>query len=147
MQLSGSQKSGALHGAVEVYGKEWSFGEKESGTGVYACEPMKCEEHQYRESIDMGETELTEEQVGALIQVLEVEWPGDSYDLLRRNCCTFSDEMCVALGVGHIPEWVNSLAGAGARIADAAESLSDWFGSLTGSLDTGGDGAVSEGME
>merc|ERR1712060_603032 len=44
------------------------------------------------------------------------DWPGSDYDLLRHNCCHFSDALCQALGVGPIPGWVTSLAGVGAML-------------------------------
>eukprot|EP00931_Biecheleriopsis_adriatica_P040857 TRINITY_DN23400_c0_g1_i2.p1 TRINITY_DN23400_c0_g1~~TRINITY_DN23400_c0_g1_i2.p1 ORF type:complete len:246 (-),score=68.63 TRINITY_DN23400_c0_g1_i2:16-726(-) len=110
--------TGAFHGAVEVYGQEWSFGYCEEGTGVFSCPPRGCSAHSFRESVSMGETSKTETEVFEIIAQFENEWPGSGYDLLRRNCCSFSDEFCVQLGVGHIPAWVNNLAGAGATVLD-----------------------------
>lgn len=110
--------TGAFHGAVEVYGQEYSFGYCDNGSGVFGCPPKGCDAHAYRESIAMGETNLTESQSNDLIKELSAEWPGSDYDLLKRNCCTFSDVLCVKLGVGHIPPWVNNLAGAGATLHD-----------------------------
>merc|ERR1712146_682851 len=40
------------------------------------------------------------------------------YHLLQRNCCDFSNELCKRLGVGRVPGWVKSAAGAGARLDD-----------------------------
>ena len=54
----------------------------------------------------------------AIITRFMEEWPGTGYDLLRRNCCSFSDALCVALGVGPIPTWVHRLADAGAALGD-----------------------------
>lgn len=112
--------TGAFHGAVEIHGKEWSFGECEEGTGVFGCEPTKCEMHVYREAIEMGSTTLTKEEVDVLLERLRKEWPGSGYDLLRRNCCHFSDAFCRELGVGEVPSWVMSMANAGAGVADAS---------------------------
>merc|ERR1712232_443966 len=72
----------------------------------------------------MGETKLSEAEVDALIKKLSDEWRGDSYDLLRRNCCTFSDELCQQLGVGPVPRWVVNLAGAGATVHDGFKKAS-----------------------
>lgn len=41
-------------------------------------------------------------------------WQGTGYDVLTRNCCHFSDELSRQLGVGPLPLWTMSLAGAGA---------------------------------
>mmetsp|Transcript_168356 Transcript_168356/g.540891 ORF Transcript_168356/g.540891 Transcript_168356/m.540891 type:complete len:291 (+) Transcript_168356:175-1047(+) len=110
--------TGAFHGGVEVYGLEWSYGYVENGTGVFPCTPMQCTMHRYRESLVMGTTHMSEARVQQTIEVLKREWQGTNYDLLRHNCCTFSDELCCRLGVGHIPDWVTNLAAAGATIQD-----------------------------
>jgi len=111
--------TGAFHAAVEIYGEEWSFGYTDGGgSGVFSCPPKGCEAHAYRESLLMGETAMSEREVMALLDKLALEWRGEDYDLLRRNCCSFSDEFCVQLGVGNIPPWVKNLAGAGATLDD-----------------------------
>mmetsp|Transcript_79599 Transcript_79599/g.200200 ORF Transcript_79599/g.200200 Transcript_79599/m.200200 type:complete len:299 (+) Transcript_79599:83-979(+) len=110
--------TGAFHGAVEVYGLEWSYGYVENGTGVFQCTPMQCSAHHYRESVSMGTTRLSEEQVENLLQQLMHDWPGMDYDLLRHNCCHFCDDLCCRLGVGNIPDWVTNLAAAGATLED-----------------------------
>lgn len=110
--------TGAFHGAVEVYGQEWSFGFCEEGTGVFPCPPKGCDMHAYREAVPMGETALSEREVAELLDTMSKEWAGRDYDLLRRNCCNFSDALCVRLGVGNVPTWVTNLAGAGATLQD-----------------------------
>mmetsp|Transcript_90873 Transcript_90873/g.261865 ORF Transcript_90873/g.261865 Transcript_90873/m.261865 type:complete len:278 (-) Transcript_90873:158-991(-) len=112
--------TGAFHGGVEVYGSEWSYGFVESGSGVFPCPPMRCTIHRYRETIEMGITNLPMEAVEELIVQMKREWAGKDYDLLRKNCCIFSDEFCVRLGVGHIPAWVTNLAAAGATLSEGA---------------------------
>ena len=37
-------------------------------------------------------------EVWAILCKLKLEWPGDSYDILNRNCITFSDEFTKCLG-------------------------------------------------
>jgi len=110
--------TGAFHGAVEVYGREWSFGYVEGDTGVFCCEPGKCEAHSYKEAVDMGQTQMSEDEVSALIERMASDWPGESYELLTKNCCSFCDAFCIELGVGPIPKWVSNLAGAGATVQD-----------------------------
>jgi len=66
----------------------------------------------------MGETTLSKEDVKQVLRQLAQEYPGNSYDLLRRNCCHFSDDFCHRLGVGPIPPWVNHLACTGASVDD-----------------------------
>merc|ERR1712070_650419 len=53
-----------------------------------------------------------------ILQQLVEDWQSKDYDILRHNCCDFSDDMCVRLGVGHVPSWVTNLADAGAKIAN-----------------------------
>ena len=54
---------GVFHGAVEVYGEEWSFGYCQQGTGVYNCEPRKNPFYTYRETIDLGTTRRNKVEV------------------------------------------------------------------------------------
>ncbi|KAL1552842.1 deSI-like protein [Salvia divinorum] len=88
---------GIFHSAVQVYGdEEWSFGFCEQGTGVFHCpstqNPME----------------------------LSREWPGESYDLLAKNCNHFCDEFCERLGVSKLPGWVNRFANAGDTAVEIA---------------------------
>jgi len=114
--------TGAFHAAVEVYGKEWSFGYIEQGTGIFCCRPKGCTAHRYREAVSMGLTEFGREEVEELLESMSVEWPGVDYDLLHQNCCHFSNELCKVLGVGPIPRWVMNLAGAGATVSDGVKT-------------------------
>lgn len=122
--------TGAFHCGVEVYGCEWSYsdvayapGECPVGTGIFSCQPKHCEGHSYCESIPMGSTSMSEVEVGALLGLLRAEWPVYAYNTLRKNCCHFSDEMCHRLGVGSIPSWVMNLAGAGAAVVAAGDTV------------------------
>jgi hypothetical protein len=49
---------------------------------------------------------------------MKPEWMARTYDLFRKNCCFFSKEFAVELGVGSIPDWVYSLANVGAVVDD-----------------------------
>ena len=117
--------TGAYHAGVEVYGKEWSFGftDNAEDSGLFHSEPMKCDMHQYRESIEMGNTTLTKKEVADLLTNMEPDWKSGAYDLLSRNCCTFSDAFCQGLGVGKIPERITCLAAAGSTVRDAGRSV------------------------
>mmetsp|Transcript_51327 Transcript_51327/g.166420 ORF Transcript_51327/g.166420 Transcript_51327/m.166420 type:complete len:264 (+) Transcript_51327:101-892(+) len=108
--------TGAFHAGVEIYGTEWSFGFIEFGSGVFPNPPTHCPGHQYRERLELGQTNLNEHQVEAVIDRLAEEWQGPDYDLLRHNCCHFSAALCRALDVDEVPRWVTNLAGAGATI-------------------------------
>ena len=87
----------------------WSFA---NGTGVFSCPAKGCEGHRYRETIKMGATAQSQDQVESLLP----QWYGHEYDLLTRNCCHFSDTFVQALRLGPLPPRIMKLAQAGACI-------------------------------
>lgn len=115
--------TGVFHCGVEVYGCEWSYSDTTTGLGdgVFPSKPTCCDGHDYCETLLMGQTTTTEDEVAKLIRLLKKEWPVAEYDTLKRNCCHFSNELCQRLGVGSIPGWVMNLAGAGAAIAASGD--------------------------
>lgn len=128
---------GVFHAGVEVNGLEWCFGYSGSEThpGVACVEPRGHPQHHYRQTVAMGYTRLSGEEVADIVTQLLEEYPGQDYDLLRRNCCHFADDFARRLGVGGIPGWVMRLAkvGAGveAMIASAPKPIRQRFGFLT----------------
>jgi len=109
--------TGAFHAGVEVLGQEWSYGQAPRGeSGIILCKPRRNPCHRFRESLHMGQTTLSDEQVRVLLAQMHGEWLGADYDLLSRNCCHFSDAFCRRLGVGSAPDWLTNLAGAGAVV-------------------------------
>mmetsp|Transcript_92008 Transcript_92008/g.260451 ORF Transcript_92008/g.260451 Transcript_92008/m.260451 type:complete len:264 (-) Transcript_92008:84-875(-) len=115
--------AGAYHAAVEVNGREWSYGYVHFGTGVFSCGPAQCYAHTYREAVHMGHTRLTPRAIKRVLRGLEAQWRGRDYDLLRQNCCHFCDALCVCLGVGQVPTWLTNLSNAGLTIADGVENM------------------------
>ncbi|XP_059667123.1 uncharacterized protein LOC132312675 [Cornus florida] len=114
---------GIFHSAVQVYGdEEWSFGFCEQGTGVFSCPCGKNPMYTYRESIVLGETSFSIFKVNQILRELSREWPGNSYDLLSKNCNHFCDELCERLGVSKLPGWVNRFAQAGDTAVEIAGS-------------------------
>ncbi len=101
---------GIFHGAVEVNGEEWSYGFCERGSGVYCCRPRGNTGYTYRESVPLGVTALSPARVRSVLAVLQVQWPGDAYDLLARNCNHFCAQLAEQLGVAPPPPWVNRFA-------------------------------------
>lgn len=110
--------TGAFHAAVEVYGAEYSYGFVQDGTGIFSNAPKGCQLHHYRESIDIGTTTKTKEEMLTIIEEMKESWPGKDYDLLRRNCVVFSKAFVDKLGADPVPPWVTNLAGAGATVQD-----------------------------
>lgn len=134
--------SGAYHGGVEIYGREWSFGGfppdydiPSDQTGVFDCVPRACEMHHFHEMVFMGRTQMSKNQVDALLEKLMRKWRGIDYDLLTHNCCNFSDAFCRELGVGPIPEWVLSAARTGAHLLDSVVSAQGEGATLRGDGD------------
>lgn len=116
---------GIFHGAVEVYGKEWSFGYCENGTGVFCCPPKANPMYTFRESVPLGYTSLSPSKVDQAIRELKEEWLGNLYDLLARNCNHFCDAFCAKLECQKLPLWVNRFANAGNASIEAAEVTMD----------------------
>ncbi|KAL8435480.1 hypothetical protein ACSSS7_002487 [Eimeria intestinalis] len=106
--------AGAFHAGVEVYGQEYCFGQT-PGLGFRVRVLCECRP-----------TDLGLDEFASLIEAIKFEWPGNSYDVLSRNCVDFADHLCVLLGVGHIPAWLFRLQNqartikGGARAAAAA---------------------------
>ncbi|XP_059456125.1 deSI-like protein At4g17486 [Corylus avellana] len=112
---------GIFHSAVQVYGdEEWSFGYCEQGTGVFSCPSGKNPMYTYRESVVLGETNSSIFKVNQILRELSREWPGNSYDLLAKNCNHFCDEFCERLEVPKLPGWVNRFANAGDAAMEVA---------------------------
>lgn len=120
-------------------GLEWSYGATvcDTSCGIACNEPRDHPQHRYRQTIFMGYTFLSPEEVAALLGDFIEEYPGDDYDLLRRNCCHFADEMCIKLGVGHIPSWIYRFA----RIASTLDTV------YTGISSTFGGGGAGKGSD
>lgn len=107
--------TGIFHAAVEVYGLEWSYG-KSKGSGVFSCQPRSCKAHHFRESVPMGKTRCTPEEVQNILREMRKEWRGPDYELLKRNCTHFSDDFCRRLGLRRLPRWILNLSAAGVTV-------------------------------
>lgn len=103
---------------TQVYGEEWSYGYCPHGTGIYSCQPKKNGMYTYRESVPLGATALSKGEVRRSIKQLMEEWRGEDYDLLRKNCCHFSERLADVLGCGPLPAWVNRFATGAHNIAE-----------------------------
>merc|ERR1712196_431310 len=79
------------------------------------------------------------DSIATIISNLIEEYPGEDYDLLRRNCCHFADDFCRRLGVGGIPGWIHRLARVGAGVAtmlEAAQSVGNQVSGIPRSFST-----------
>ena len=115
---------GIFHAAIEVHGREYSFGgSPHGGRGIYWYPPKECPVHHFRESIPLGDCELSKSQIKAILRALDPQWMASSYNLFRKNCCYFCRDLAIELGVGALPRWVYQLA-------QAAEPLEPFLKSL-----------------
>jgi len=117
---------GAFHAAIEVYGNEWSYG----GDGISCNEPRSHPVHVYHESILLGETTLTAQQVRRLVTCMGRKWFGQDYNLLENNCCNFADSLSLKLVGDHIPAWVMRFPQLASRAANHLDSFMDVKGLL-----------------
>eukprot|EP00930_Biecheleria_cincta_P004411 TRINITY_DN105326_c0_g1_i1.p1 TRINITY_DN105326_c0_g1~~TRINITY_DN105326_c0_g1_i1.p1 ORF type:complete len:655 (-),score=97.63 TRINITY_DN105326_c0_g1_i1:34-1998(-) len=114
---------GIFHVGVEIDRKEWSFGHKATGSGVFSTTPLGNVQHHFRETIALTPSKLGRGEIAAIIQEMSDRWQGRTYHLLRRNCCHFADELCQKLGAGRIPEWTHRIAGIGGKAAEVIGGL------------------------
>lgn len=107
---------GALHVGIEVYGREWSFGGgKGQGSGVICEFPRSNRKYFFRETVVLGQTNLSDGEVALVIGDLLERWMPNDYHWLHKNCLNFANALCERLGVGRIPPWIDRFArGAGA---------------------------------
>eukprot|EP00438_Fugacium_kawagutii_P022001 Skav217029 [mRNA] locus=scaffold1803:367117:393577:- [translate_table: standard] len=104
-QYSPLKFGGIFHIGVQIGQKEWSYGFKAEGTGVFWTPPIFQAAHHFRETVRMGQTKLSKRGIANVIKELEAEWSGPSYNVFGRNCCHFADALCQRLEIGRIPEW------------------------------------------
>ena len=109
---------GFYHSGVEVAGREWTFGSGSgSGTGVMEHRPQETG-LPLRESILLGETELSATDVEAQAWDLGRDvFQAARYNLLLLNCNHFAAAYVQALGVAPMPGWVNRTALLGSWVA------------------------------
>jgi len=119
---------GAFHTGVEVYGREWSYGQE----GVSSIQPRRHEVHIFRQSVYMGMTTKTPAEVIELLQIeVMPRWTGSDYDILRRNCCSFADFLCGRLVRKHIPGWVNRFPKVASAASRGLGKVMDFGGSVS----------------
>mmetsp|Transcript_18403 Transcript_18403/g.35486 ORF Transcript_18403/g.35486 Transcript_18403/m.35486 type:complete len:540 (-) Transcript_18403:61-1680(-) len=99
---------GIFHAAVEVYGVEWSYGFNDRETsGVSQIAPRTHPQHTYRSTVPLGVTNMGEAEVEALLERLAKEWESSTYDPIHHNSLNFCHALCLDLGAGRIPGWVD----------------------------------------
>ena len=96
---------GAYHSGIEINGTEFAFGFQ---SGVYEC--RLGDYGPIVESVDLGQSVLTNAQISSALSELRLSFTGDTYHVILKNCNHFSEafaQKCVGRG---IPAWVNRAA-------------------------------------
>lgn len=108
------------HTGVEVLGAEYVFGGGDTSfSGVTAQRPRvppPGSEWLFYQTVDLGSTRTSKQEIHRVITELRTEFPASGYDLVSRNCNHFSDALSNRLCGQSIPPWVNRLAGMGAAV-------------------------------
>lgn len=96
---------------VSVYGVEYAFGAHDfPSSGVFEVEPRQCPGFKFRKSILIGTTRLDPLQLRQFMELQSLNYNGDSYHLITKNCNHFCKDICFKLTGNSIPKWVNRLA-------------------------------------
>ena len=77
----------------------------------------------YRESITLGTTTFSNREIADVITNLKSKFPGNSYDVVRKNCNTFTNCLSEAIIKKPIPGWVNRLANMGKFIYECNDFI------------------------
>lgn len=102
---------GIFHSGVEVHGVEYAFGAHDYPTsGVFEVEPRQCPGFRFRKSILIGTTCLNAVQIREFMEHHSLNYSGDKYHLIVKNCNHFCKDVCYKLTGKSIPKWVNRLA-------------------------------------
>ncbi|CAM9366015.1 unnamed protein product [Pylaiella littoralis] len=98
---------GVFHSGLEVDGREYTFA---GGGGIFDHDPRKAPGARFRESVSMGSFSGGSSVLRGAIDSLREDFGPDRYNVLTRNCNTFSSALCEELVGRPIPGYVNRLA-------------------------------------
>mmetsp|Transcript_80084 Transcript_80084/g.248538 ORF Transcript_80084/g.248538 Transcript_80084/m.248538 type:complete len:187 (-) Transcript_80084:4-564(-) len=79
-------------------------------TGITCSVPRDSPGHAFTESVPLGKTAVSEDQVVTIIQRLGRSWAAVDHNPHTRSCVDFCDTLCQLLGAGPLPEHVRKVA-------------------------------------
>ncbi|KAI3710781.1 hypothetical protein L2E82_40575 [Cichorium intybus] len=101
----------SILGFWTVYGVEYAFGGSDnSKPGIVKLEPKHFQGLQIRKSILIGRTELSEDECREFIKKMAKDYPGNSYNIIFRNCNHFANDASKRLTKKLLAGWINRLA-------------------------------------
>jgi len=91
------------------------------GWKCISCSRPRCNQsHVYRETIELGFTNYSPQQIAFILQKMAHCWRGSKYDALKKNCCIFCRELSKRLCGHDFPAWVDRFAQIGKLISSPA---------------------------
>ncbi|CAM9603114.1 unnamed protein product [Choristocarpus tenellus] len=103
---------GLYHSGVEIGGVEYTF--SEAGVVQHAPRRVEGEHCRFKTSEVMGEFIGSANDLHGIIRSMcDDGFHAGSYNIARRNCNHFADELCFVLLGKRIPRWVNRAANIG----------------------------------
>jgi hypothetical protein len=103
---------GVWHTGVQLFNSiEVTFGGHPGSTsGVFSVPPRSIP-LPLRQSLRVGVLTKPVAEIRAILEQIALDYPGNSYHILNRNCNHFSDDLCRRLVGRGIPSYINRLAG------------------------------------
>lgn len=111
---------GIFHSAIQVLTKdtwmssvEWAQGSDGVQTSPAGQDPA----HSWREFVDLGECTVPEKIAVDILTHIQLEWRGEDYNLVSRNCVTFCRLLADYLGcLANFPTWIDKFSLMGNKI-------------------------------
>ncbi|KAL7073469.1 hypothetical protein ACQ4LE_007399 [Meloidogyne hapla] len=119
---------GVFHSGIEVHNIEYSYGGHPFPlSGIFENSPKDPDElgdnFKFRESIHLGETDFSSEDVQKIVRQMGNEYQGDKYHLISKNCNHFSNQLSKTLTGKELPPWINRLA----NISSSVPFIERWI--------------------